>query len=159
MRIEAARFEIPYENLFHGAVSCAPVRRSVIPSPYASMCSFTRVPSASQPAMIASQPPGARMAFVEKLVCAPAPFQSPLIGFAAKLTSTSNSSAMRSRSQRATQSWSPTSTAPRIPTWNSHWPIITSAFVPSMPIPARRQASVCASTMSRPGIFDPPTPQ
>jgi hypothetical protein len=45
------------------------------------------------------------------------------------------------------------------PTWNSHWPIITSALVPSMPMPASMQAAVCSSTISRPGILSPPTPQ
>ena len=30
-----------------------------------------------------------RIAFVEKFVCAPAPFQSPFCGFAAKLMTTS----------------------------------------------------------------------
>jgi hypothetical protein len=109
--------------------------------------------------MIADQPPGARICLVEKFVWAPAPFQSPLMGLASKLTSTSKSSAMRSSSQRATHSWSPTSTVPSTPIWNSHWLIMTSAFVPSIAIPARMHANVCASTMSRPAIFDPPTPQ
>jgi hypothetical protein len=45
------------------------------------------------------------------------------------------------------------------PIWNSHWPIITSALVPSMDSPAFRHAVVCASTISRPTIFSPPTPQ
>ncbi len=45
------------------------------------------------------------------------------------------------------------------PIWNSHWPIITSALVPSMASPALRQAAVWRSTISRPGILSPPTPQ
>jgi hypothetical protein len=109
--------------------------------------------------MMAGQPLAERVCLVEKLVCDPAPFQSPLMGLASKLTSTSNSSLMRFKSQRATHIWSPISTVPRMPSWNSHWPIITSALVPSMEMPARMQANVWASTISRPGIFDPPTPQ
>ena len=109
--------------------------------------------------MMASQPPSSRMALVEKLVWAPAPFQSPMIGLGSRVANTPKSSAIRNSSQRATHSWSPTSGGARTPIWNSHWPIITSAFVPSMPRPAFMQATVCCSTISRPGILSPPTPQ
>ncbi len=109
--------------------------------------------------MMASQPPSSRMALVEKLVWAPAPFQSPMTGFGSKVANTPKSSAIRNRSHRATQSWSDTIRGGRTPTWNSHWPIITSALVPSIPRPASMQATVCRSTMSRPGILSPPTPQ
>lgn len=46
---------------------------------------------------IASMPPSARVAALEKLVCIPAPFQSPFIGLLSKLTTTSRSSATRGR--------------------------------------------------------------
>ncbi len=109
--------------------------------------------------MMASQPPSSRMALVEKLVCAPAPFQSPRTGLGSSVAYTSKSSAMRNSSHRATQSWSPMSGGGRIPIWNSHCPIITSALVPSMPSPASMHACVWRSTISRPGILSPPTPQ
>ena len=118
-----------------------------------------RFPIASHPAMMASQPPSSRIALVEKLVWAPAPFQSPRIGLGSRVANTPKSSAMRKSSQRATHSWSPMSRGDRTPSWNSHWPIITSAFVPSMAMPASMQATVWSSTISRPGILSPPTPQ
>ena len=43
-----------------------------------------------------------------------------------------NSSAMRYSSQRATHSWSATSSGPSGPTWNSHWPGMTSALMPEI---------------------------
>ena len=64
--------------------------------------------------MMASQPPSARMALVEKLVWAPAPFQSPKTGLGSSVAKTPKSSAMRKRSQRAVQSWSPMSGGGRI---------------------------------------------
>ncbi len=109
--------------------------------------------------MIASQPPGARIAFVEKFVWAPAPFQSPSMGLGSRVAKTPKSSAMRKRSHRAIHSWSPIAGGGSTPIWNSHWPIITSAFVPSIARPALMHAAVCASTISRPGILSPPTPQ
>ena len=42
------------------------------------------------------------------------------------------SSAMRYSSQRAIHSWSETSSGPSGPTWNSHWPGMTSALMPEM---------------------------
>ena len=85
--------------------------------------------------MMASQPPSSRMALVEKLVWAPAPFQSPRIGLGSSVANTPKSSAMRNSSHRATQSWSDMSRGESTPIWNSHWPIITSALVPSMAMP------------------------
>ena len=33
--------------------------------------------------------------------------------------------------------------------WNSHWPFATSAFTPSIAMPASRQRSMCSSTICR----------
>ena len=45
-----------------------------------------------------------RIAFVEKFVCAPAPFQSPRTGFGYRVALMPKSSATRYNSHRATQS-------------------------------------------------------
>src|SRR5436309_3299471 len=67
------------------------------------------------------------MAFVEKLVCAPAPFQSPITGLGSSVAETPKSSAMRYSSHRAIHSWSDTSSGASGPTWNSHWPGLVGA--------------------------------
>ncbi len=46
-----------------------------------------------------------------------------------------------SSNQRATHSWSATSSRPSGPTWNSHCPGMTSALMPEIDRPAARQAS------------------
>ena len=85
-------------------------------------------------------PLGSRIAFVEKLVWHPAPFQSPGIGFGLKLTWTPNSSAIRNNKYLYTQSWSPAAIPSHGPTWYSHCAGITSAFVPLILIPAYKHA-------------------
>ena len=64
--------------------------------------------------------------------------------FGSRVADTSKSSAVRYSSQRATHSWSATSSGPSGPTWNSHWPTITSALMPLMDRPAARQLSRCS---------------
>ena len=56
---------------------------------------------------------------------APAPFQSPLMGFGSKETETPKSSATLCRRNRANQHWSPLSIPVHGPTWYSHWPLHT----------------------------------
>jgi hypothetical protein len=51
------------------------------------------------------------------------------------------SSPRRYSSQRATSTWSPVSSGPVGPIWNSHWPGITSALMPLMVRPAFMHAS------------------
>ena len=57
---------------------------------------------------------------VEKLQCAPAPFQSPIMGLGSIETTTPNSSAILWRRKRAIQRSSPMAMPSQGPTWNSH---------------------------------------
>ncbi|MND01319.1 hypothetical protein D3C83_202660 [compost metagenome] len=59
------------------------------------MCSAAVLPSFSQAASITFMPPFSRIALVEKLVCMPAPFQSPLAGFGSMVALMPKSSPMR----------------------------------------------------------------
>ena len=64
---------------------------------------------------------------------APAPFQSPLIGFGSRSTRRRRSPRRCGRAASGPSTcWSPTSSGPTGPIWNSHWPSITSALVPEM---------------------------
>ena len=45
MRIEQPRLATPYEKVFMSAVSCLPVKRRSLPSPYAAMWAEWRAPS------------------------------------------------------------------------------------------------------------------
>ncbi len=74
-------------------------------------------------------PLGALIASVEKLQWAPAPFQSPCIGFGSNVTTMPNSSATRCNRNRAIQSWSPMSMPSQGPTWNSHYNIEHSQHI------------------------------
>ena len=58
--------------------------------------------------------------FVEKLVWAPAPFQSPGMGLGSSVATTPNSSATRCRINLDIHSWSPISMPTQGPTWYSH---------------------------------------
>src|SRR5258708_37014689 len=81
--IEEPRSETPYLNSLIHAVSCFPVSRLSLSAPYTAMCSKCLSFIFSQASVTASIPSGRRMALVEKFTCAPAPFQSPKIGFGA----------------------------------------------------------------------------
>ena len=81
-----------------------PIRFHVVTSPYSTHL----------------MPPFWRMRFVETLVCAPAPFQSPGMGLGSKDTVTPKSSATRWRMNRDIHRWSPISMPSQGPTWNSH---------------------------------------
>lgn len=83
-------------------------------------------------------PFSSRIFLVEKLVCAPEPFQS-CTGFGSKVTMTPYSSANLCRIYRATQRSSAAVTPVEGPTWNSHCEGITSALVPAIGTPAYRQ--------------------
>jgi len=107
-RTLAPRFATPHVNVSIFAVSCSPVMRSRLPSPYTSMCSTLRFSSFSMAASMCFMPPSARISAVETLVCRPVPFQLPLMGLGWKVMTIPNSSATRWRMKRAIQSWSPT---------------------------------------------------
>ena len=77
-------FATPYENSLILAVSCLPVNLFSLSSPYTAMCSACLAPSLSMAWMILFNPPlpffsGTLISSVEKLMCMPAPFQSPCI--------------------------------------------------------------------------------
>jgi hypothetical protein len=72
-------------------------------------------------------PFSSRMAKVEKLQCAPDPFQLPGMGLGSNVTITPYSSAMRCRIYRATQRSSAHLIPSPGPTWNSHWNVVTIA--------------------------------
>src|SRR5579884_3559772 len=93
----------------------------------------------------------ARIALVEKFVCMPDPFQSCSTpsGFGCQLTSTRYCSQRRSSRYRAIQTSSAARFDPLPKIWNSHCPFATSALTPSRLMPASRQRSMCASTISR----------
>ena len=105
------------------------------------------------------KPPSSRISLVEKLVCAPAPFQSPFIGLASSVPTTSKSSAVRYSSQRATpQLVADLERADRadleLPLPGHH------LGVDAADGQAGGEAVVeCSSTMSRPKISSAPTPQ
>ena len=80
MRTEHPLLPTPHVNSVMGLVSCAPVRRSELCSPYTSMCSLCLACSCLQALIMCSNPPFLRIAHVEKLVWHPDPFQSPKYG-------------------------------------------------------------------------------
>merc|ERR1712100_799678 len=57
MRIEAPRLATPYLNWLIEQVSCLPVKRLSLPSPYVATCSAATGPKASQTLMISGYPP------------------------------------------------------------------------------------------------------
>jgi len=101
IRIDAPRLATPYLNCWIEHVSCFPVKRLSLPSPYTAMCSAATGPKASQVVMMSLYPPGARMPSVEKLVWQPAPFQSPSLGLGEMLQITPWLSVTRSMMYRA----------------------------------------------------------
>lgn len=87
--MEHPRLATPHENDSMDDVSCLPVSRRSFPSPYCAMCTACRFSSLAIWAWIASHPvPAARVALEEKLVCPPAPFQSPGMGLGSRVRST-----------------------------------------------------------------------
>lgn len=69
---------VPERNSDMGAVSCLPVRRRLLCSPYTSICSLCFLANFSMCVYISCNPPSALVAFVLQLVWHPAPFQSPI---------------------------------------------------------------------------------
>ena len=65
------------------------------------------------------KPPASRIDFVLKLQWAPAPFQSPGIGFGSNVTMIPKSSATRCSRNLAIHRWSPMVIPSQGPTWNS----------------------------------------
>jgi hypothetical protein len=102
---------------------------------------------------------GSPISKLDKLLCRPAPFQSPGIALGWKEILAPNPSAMRCRRKRAHQRWSPSSIPPRGPTWNSRWAGMMSALVLEILILAYRRAMKWATTLSLQKTLPAPTSQ
>merc|ERR1719400_2635345 len=125
IRMEHPRLATPALKSWIEEVSWRPVNRLSLSFPSFGSKAFS----------ISVRPPSCLIARVEKLVCAPAPFQSPDMGLGSMDATTPKSSATRWRRKRAIHKSSPIVMPSHGPTWNSHWAGMTSALVPEMLTP------------------------
>jgi len=130
-------------NLEKWAVSCGVPGQAALGMPQAvtAMCSSTFFRMASQPAMWRPRAVS-RMALVESWGVGPGAVPVAQDGLGSRDGVHPEVLAIRKRSPRATHRCRPRPAGTAPPTWNSHCPIITSALVPSMPMPASMQAAV-----------------